>query len=154
MGRCKKYRSDKALREAVTEYFNSISRIRTVMEECETEKKDAYGHFVKELRPVTNDKGEPIQEREYVIPPTVGGLCTYLGISRQTWAEYCRSTENPQFAETTAWARGILLGYLEQQLLTRSGKDTKGVIFSLQNNYDLLGKQDGNHNEVQIIDDL
>lgn len=141
MGRYKKYGSDKALREAVEDYFASISREREVMEERVTAEKDKWGHFVTELVPVTNDKGEVIREREYVIPPTVGGLCDHLGISRQTWADYCNPEINPKFRETTAWAREILRGYLEGQLLTRSGKDLKGVIFSLQNNYGMSEKK-------------
>ena len=141
MSRYKKYRSDKALREAVTAYFDSISRIRTVMEVYNTGEKDKWGHFIQEQRPVTNARGEAMTEREYVIPPTVGGLCGYLGISRDTWAAYCSREANPQFAETTAWAREILRGYLEGQLLTRSGKDLKGVIFSLQNNYGMSEKK-------------
>lgn len=83
-----------------------------------------------------NTKGEVMVEREYVIPPTVGGLCGHPGISRQTWADYCDPEKNPKFRETTAWAREELRRYLEGQLLTRSGKGLKGVIFSLQNNID------------------
>lgn len=141
VGRYKKYSSDKALREAVEDYFASISREREIMEESVTPEKDQWGHFVKEWVPVTNDKGEVMREREYVIPPTVGGLCDHLKISRQTWADYCNPELNPKFRETTAWAREILRGYLEGQLLTRSGKDMKGVIFSLQNNYGMSEKR-------------
>ena len=140
VSRYKKYRSDKALREAVTAYFDSISRIRTVMEVYNTGEKDKWGHFVQEQRPVTNAMGEPMKEREYVIPPTVGGLCGYLGISRDTWAAYCNREANPQFAETTAWAREQLLSWREKELMTRSDKDVKGLLFDLQVNYDVGGK--------------
>lgn len=141
MGRYRKYRSDKALREAVEAYFTGISRERTVMEERRTGKLDRYGHFAVEWVPVTNGRGETVTEREYVLPPTVGGLCASLGISRETWAQYCNREVNPQFRETTAWAREQLRGYLELQLITRSGKDLKGVIFSLQNNYGMSEKR-------------
>ena len=141
MSRYKKYRSEKALREAVEAYFDSISRIRDVMEAHNTGKKDRWGHFIVEWRPVTNAKGETMTEREYVIPPTVGGLCAHLKISRDTWANYCDREQNPQFAETTEWAREQLRRYLEDQLMERSGKDLKGVIFSLQNNYGMSEKR-------------
>lgn len=141
MGRYKKYRSDKALREAVEAYFAGISRTVDVMEERKTGEKDDWGHFVKEWVPVCNDKGEVIRAREFVIPPTAGGLCAHLEISRETWAKYCDKELNPQFEETTTWARGVLRGYLEGQLLTRGGKDLKGVIFSLQNNYGYAEKR-------------
>lgn len=141
MGRYKKYRSDKALREAVEGYFAGISRTVNVMEERKTGEKDSWGHFVKEWVPVCNDRGEVVRAREFVIPPTVGGLCTHLQISRETWSKYCDKELNPQFEETTTWARGVLRGYLEGQLLTRGGKDLKGVIFSLQNNYGYAEKR-------------
>lgn len=138
MGRYKKYRSDKALREAVEGYFASISRIRPIMEERRTGEKDKYGHFVTEWVPVLDGRGVKMKEREFVQPPTAGGLCAWLGISRDTWAQYCGL---PQFEETTTWARETLRLYLEQQLLTREGKNLQGVIFSLQNNYGYAEKK-------------
>lgn len=60
-----------------------------------------------------NTKGEVMVEREYVIPPTVGGLCGHPGISRQTWADYCDPEKNPKFRETTARTREELRRYLE-----------------------------------------
>ena len=86
MGRYRKYRSDKALREMVEGYFASISREKIVCEAYNTGQKDGWGHFITEWRPVTNELGVYMREREYVIPPTVGGLCAYLRISRDTWA--------------------------------------------------------------------
>lgn len=86
MGRYRKYRSDKALREMVEGYFASISREKIVCEAYNTGQKDGWGHFITEWRPVTNEQGVYMREREYVIPPTVGGLCAYLRISRDTWA--------------------------------------------------------------------
>lgn len=138
MSRYKKYRSDKALREAVEGYFASISRVRQVMEERRTGKLDRYGHPVTEWVPVLDGRGEVMTEREFVLPPTTGGLCAHLGISRETWAQYCNLT---QFAETTTWARETLRLYLEQQLLTREGKNLQGVLFSLQNNYGYAEKK-------------
>ena len=129
----------KSLREAVADYFASISREREVMEERVTAEKDKWGHFVTEWVPVENDKGEVMREREYVIPPTVGGLCAHLGISRQTWADYCK---NPKFAETTEWAREQLLSWREKELMIRPGKDVKGLLFDLQANYGMRSKND------------
>jgi hypothetical protein len=135
VGRYKIYRSDKALREAVEGYFSSISRLEPVMEARNTGEKDAWGHWVYEWAAVHNDDGAPIYRREYAVPPTVGGLCQYLDISRDTWERYCDSEANPQFAETTRWARERLLAWREEQLLTRDGKTIRGLIFDLQANY-------------------
>ncbi len=73
--------------------------------------------------------------REFVVPPTVGGLCRHLGIHRSTWADYCDPEKHPELQEVTAYARETMEAFLEDALLTRSGKELKGVIFSLQNNY-------------------
>ena len=157
ISRYKKYRSEKALREAVEAYFDSISRVREVMEAYNTGKKDSWGHFIQELRPVTNAKGETMQEKEYVIPPTVGGLCEHLQISRDTWAKYCDRALNPQFEDTTAWAREQLLSWREKELMTRPGKDVKGLLFDLRVNYGIREKSrdaEFGGDEVQIIDDL
>ena len=132
MGRYRKYRTDKALREMVEAYFRSISREKLVMEAYNTGGKDAWGHFVFEWRPVSDLNGVYMREREYVIPPTVGGLCAFLEISRSTWHEYC---QEEKFRETTEWAREQMLSWREEQLLRRPGKMLKGLTLDLQANY-------------------
>ena len=132
MGRPKKY-TKKTLEEAVGRYFASISRWVPATEKRDTGRIDAWGHTEFEDVPVYNQLGEQARILEYFIPPTVGGLCEYLGIHRATWAEYCDTAKHPEFSDTTTHARGRMQAYLEQQLLTR--KNVRGVIFSLQNNY-------------------
>lgn len=132
MGRPKKY-TKKTLAEAVERYFASITRIVTVTELIETGERDDKGHKIFERRPITNSLGEEAKVEEYIVPPTVGGLCAYLGIHRSTWADYCDESKYPEFSDTTTRARGRLRAYLEQQLLVR--KDVKGIIFDLQNNH-------------------
>ena len=105
MGRPRKY-TPRTLRTAVDEYFRYHSRTVTLREQVNTGQKDGWGHWVFELRDVTNDAGDPVKVREFVVPPTVG-----------------------------AYARETMEAFLEDALLTRSGKELKGVIFSLQNNY-------------------
>ena len=135
MGRYKEYRTNAALRKAVERYFDSISRDRIIQEEVVLAEKDSWGHFVKELRAVQDDHGNFMHERDYVIPPTVGGLCGALNISRQTWATYCDHAKNPQFAETTDWAREQMLAWREKELLRRPAKMLKGLTFDLENNW-------------------
>lgn len=134
MGRPRKY-TPKRLREAVDAYFRRYTRTVTVREQVNTGKKDSWGHWVFELRDVTNDDGEAVQVREFTVPPTVGGLCQHLDIHRSTWAAWCDREQYPEFAEVVGYAQEVMQDYLETALLTRSGKDLKGVIFSLQNNY-------------------
>lgn len=132
MGRPKKY-TKKTLAEAVERYFASITRIVTMTELVETGERDDKGHKIFERRPITNSLGEEAKVEEYIVPPTVGSLCQFLGIHRSTWAEYCDHEQHPEFSDTTTRARGRLRTYLEQQLLVR--KDVKGIIFDLQNNH-------------------
>ena len=42
----------------------------------------------------------------------------------------------------TAWAREVMQHYLESELLGREGKNLKGVIFSLQNNFGYSEKRE------------
>lgn len=144
MGRYKKYTSDKQLREAVEDYFKSISRMEVVKELVNTGQKDSWGHFILEYRPVmiTRDGvSAPIMERIFHVPPTRGDLCNYLGISRMTWANYCDPEQNPKFAETTEWAEDQLRNWRDKELLKRSGKNIKGLIHDMAINYGASEKQ-------------
>lgn len=127
----KKY-TPRALHKAVCRYFASITRWVPVTEQVPTGKVDRMGHQIMEQRPVVNQLGEEMQRLEYVIPPSVGALAIFLGIHRSTWNDYCK---NPEYADTTTHARGLMHAYLEQESLTRQGKDLKGVLFNLENNY-------------------
>lgn len=131
MGAHKKY-TPKTLDRAVRQYFKSISREVTVTERKATGEKDEKGHEIYEDVPVINSLGEEMKVTQYLIPPTVGGLSDYLGIHRDTWNAYCRMEE---FSDTTTYAQGCMHAYLEQESLTRSGKDLKGVLFNLENNF-------------------
>ena len=133
MARPKKYTA-KALREATDRYFDSITREVTVMEKRDSGRRDDKGHVIYDTVPVENKLGEKAVVTEYIVPPTVGGLCEFLEIHRSTWTEYCDEAKHPEFSDTTTRVRGRMRSWLEEQLLTR--KDVKGVIFSLQNNYD------------------
>lgn len=132
MGRNKKY-NKKTLAEAVDRYFGSITRTITATELVDSGERDSKGHKIFNRVPIVNSLGEEAKVEEYIVPPTVGGLCQALGIHRSTWAEYCDETTHPEFSDTTTRARGRMRAYLEQQLLVR--KDVKGIIFDLQNNH-------------------
>ena len=138
MARPRKYGA-KTLDEAVERYFASISRVVVAKERKPTGERDDKGHMIYEDVSIINALGEELKVEEFIVPPTVGGLCQFLGIHRSTWAEYCDRELHPEFSDTTTRARGRMRAYLEQQLLTR--KDVKGVIFDLQNNYGYAEKR-------------
>ncbi len=135
MGRPRKY-TKKTLSEAVELYFASITRKVTPTERVDTGERDDKGHKIYEQRPIENSLGEIAEIEEYIIPPTIGGLCRHLGIHRSTWAEYCARPEHEGTAKTV---EGRIQAYLEQQLLLR--KDVRGIIFDLQNNHGYAEKR-------------
>ncbi len=126
-GRPKKYKSKKALSDAVERYFRSISRTIPA--------RDGYGSIIR------NDDGEEIRVLEYIRPPSISSLCLYLGIDRSTWQNYCDGELHPEFQSVTALTRARIEAYLEEQLLTRE-KGVQGIIFNLQNNYGWRQKQE------------
>ena len=126
-GRPKKYKSKKALAEAIDGYFRSISRT--------IDLQDLTGAVI------LNDDGETIRKLQFVVPPSISGLCLYLGIDRSTWQNYCDGELHPEFREVTDMTRGRIEAWLEEQLLTRE-KGVQGIIFNLQNNYGWRQKQE------------
>lgn len=134
MGAKKKY-TPGALSKAVERYFKSITRQTELTEKAPTGQLDDKGHEIYERRPVFNSLGEKVVYTEYLFPPSVGDLSTFLGIHRSTWNTWCNHEEHPEFQEITEWAMNQLHAYLERESLTRSGKDLKGILFNLENNY-------------------
>lgn len=157
MGRPKgtnKY-TKKTLTKAVQEYFDSISREVELTEKVDSGKKDKDGHVIWNIVKIQNKLGETMKVTEFLVPPSEGGLCRYLNIHRSTWWKYSDSRQHPEFAQITLWAKEIMQGYREEQLLTRPGKDIKGIVFDLENNYGYGERgSDTGGEAVQIIDDL
>ena len=125
-GRPKKY-TRKKLREETERYFRSISRT--------VPARDDTGGIIR------NDDGDEIQLLQYVVPPSIAGLCLQLGIDRSTWQNYADPAQHPEMTDVTAGARARIEAYLEQELLTRE-KGLQGIIFNLQNNYGWRQKQE------------
>ena len=126
-GRPKKY-TKKGLREAIERYFRSISRTIPA--------RDDTGGIIR------NDDGEEIKVVQFVVPPSVTGMCLYLGIDRSTWQNYADAALHPELAGICQGARTRIEAYLEQELLTRE-KGVQGIIFNLQNYFGWKQKQEG-----------
>ena len=128
----KKKLSPRELDRGIDEYFRSISRMVTVTEMIDSGEVDRYGHPV--LQPVTvyNQLGQEVKRLEYLIPPTIGGLCEYLGISASTWNSYSREG---RYAESVKRARGAVYAYLQAETLTRPDKALGGILFNIENNF-------------------
>lgn len=135
MGAPKKYDDPAKLEKAVEKYFKSITREVKLTESKPTGQKDKDGHMIYEQVEIINGLGKPVTVTEFIVPPSVFDLCEFLKISESTWNNYCDAQKHPEFLGTTTRTRGRMRAWNEQQLLTRSGKDLKGIIFNLENNY-------------------
>lgn len=81
-----------------------------------------------------------LQSTEPPKPPTVSGLCYYLGFDdRGALAEY---EKRPEFSRTIKRVRARIEEYLETAL---HGNNVTGVIFNLKNNF---GWKDKSEKEV------
>lgn len=136
MGAPKIYDTAHKLELAVDRYFKSISRMVQLTERVETGKLDDHGHKVYKDEPVVNQLGKQVEILEYVVPPTIGDLCDFLGIHRSTWDNYANQDE---YKAVTAAAKAKIRTYLDRELLTR--KDVKGVTFDLEANHGIKRQQ-------------
>ena len=127
MGVRKRY-GPKSLEAGIDRYFASIRRTVTAVEKVETGEKGAKS-FVEQ--PILSDIGEPILYREYVVAPTLWGLCESLGISPAEWECLCDRGLHPELQEAVRRASGLMREWREQTLLTR--KDVRGLIYHMQN---------------------
>lgn len=134
MGKPKKYTA-RTLARAVDAYFDSITREVEVTEQVDTGRRDRQGHRVFESRPVTNKLGQTVRVTEYLVPPSVRELCCSLGITRATWSNYADPDKHPELAGTVREACERMKAWNERELVTRPGKDVRGIIFNLQANY-------------------
>lgn len=138
MGRQKKVKPED-FKKIVEKYFASITRTRVVEEKYDTGQRDEYGHVIYDYRPVYNDAGEKVYETEYVVPPRLGAICELLGISRETWSNY---GSERGYRDTVTRARERIRAWCEKELVTRPGKDTRGIIFELQSCFGCAEKRE------------
>lgn len=138
--------TEETLRRAVNKYFRGITRRVELTEQVPTGQLDDKGHPLYEARPILNQLGRPVTVTEYVVPPTVADLCEALHVHRSTWDNYCDKDLYPEFQEVTTSARERMKAWNEREMLTRPGKDIKGIIFNLQTNYGYGGEK----NEIEL----
>jgi hypothetical protein len=134
MGKPKKFTA-RTLARAVDAYFDSITREVEVTERVDTGRRDGQGHRIFETKPVANKLGQTVRVTEYLVPPSVRELCCSLGITRATWSNYADPDKHPELAGIVEEARERMRAWNERELVTRPGKDVRGIIFNLQANY-------------------
>lgn len=134
MGAPKKY-DEKTLTRAVERYFKSITREVVLTERKPTGQRDKMGHEIYEETPVKNALGKEVTVTEYLVPPSALDLAAFLGIHKSTWENYCNHEKYPEFFDSTERALGRIHAYLIRESMTRQGKDLKGILFNLENNF-------------------
>lgn len=139
-GRPKLYTAE-SLERAVKKYFRSITRRVQVTEQVPTGEKDAQGHMIFEQKPVINDLGKEVWVTEYIVAPEMASLYDFLGIDKSTWSNYSNPEKHPELQEITDWVYERMKAWNERELLTRPGKDIKGIVFNLENNYGYRERQ-------------
>ncbi|MCC8120454.1 MAG: hypothetical protein LIO42_00325 [Oscillospiraceae bacterium] len=102
--------TEQSLWEQVERYFDSITRLRPLTEGGE---------------PVYNRLGETVETVEYLLPPTENDLCLYLGVSPAQWRSY--GLPGSPLRTVTERARERILAWCVREMLTRPGKDLKGL---------------------------
>ena len=142
-GRPKKYTAA-GFQRACEAYFNSISYLEPRMKPVVKRDDhgfpilDKYGHQQIRYEQITTADGKPAFETCWTEPPSLTGLCLYLGIDRATFSRYgTYDPDNPEeserFCNTVTRARGRVEAYLESRLEDKSA--ARGAIFNLQQNF-------------------
>ena len=142
----KQYKSARALQRGLEDYFQSIRRTVEVTENVPTGERDEKGHVIYAPVKVINDKGEVMTRQEYFQPPSVGGACRHLGISRRTWVRY---GQDKALGPVIQSAKEEMLRWNEEELLLREGKNVRGIVFNLEMNY--YGREEKNESEGGVI---
>lgn len=139
MARQKKYTAV-TLGKACERYFAAITRRVKVTEPVDSGRRDERGHVIYDHIPVKNTLGDEVEVTEYIIPPSMHELCAFLGIDRATWSRYM--SEDDAFAAVGERVRERMKAWNEHEMLTRPGKDLKGILFNLTNNYGYSEKKE------------
>ena len=115
-GRPLKYTPEK-FEKGINEYFESIKEYKNIMYDDKNTKGKDNEACVK-------------VKYEWIKPPLITGLCLYLEIDRDTFANYGKRKE---LFGSYKKALAVCENYAEQQLF--EGKNIAGVIFNMCNNY-------------------
>ena len=140
MGAPKKYTKG-TLEAAVREYFASITREVVIQERVPTGKKDSWGHDVYEWRDVENNLGQVAKRTEYLVPPTLGGLCIHLGIANSTWTRWRDPNKYKSFKPIIEYVDDRLIAWRKEQVVVRD--KVSGIIWDLETNYGCGKKSEG-----------
>ena len=129
-------------------YFASITREVELTEKVDSGKRDSYGHVIYDTVKITNSLGDVAKATEYLVPPTLGGLCRFLGIDQSTWSRWSDKDTYPEYETIITQTKERLLTWRQEQVLLR--KDVKGLIWDLETNYG-CGKKEESAPQMTVV---
>lgn len=133
----RKFSDPKKLRAGIEAYWGSISYQKCVIVTEPTGEVDEEGNvkmvtrMLREMNKYGERVGKPVTVTEYIERPSLEGLCLYLGICRDTWAEY---SKDETLGPVCAWAKARVKKYLMDRL-DGEHKHVQGILFDLKNNH-------------------
>lgn len=148
VGRPRKY-SRAALEAAVQTYFDSITRVVDITEKVDSGKRDSYNHVIWETVPVKNNLGEIAKRVEFLVPPTIEGLCLHLGIHSSTWTRWRDPAKYKSFKKIIEYVDDRMIAWRKEQVLIR--KDVKGLIWDLEVNHGCGQKDKHTDNKPDML---
>lgn len=150
-GRPKKYKTAAALKKKVDAYFASISYEEPAVVTTPTGEVDEMGRprmTARMLREGKDGSGAVKRTVKFLQPPTMAGLCLYLGISRETWRCYGEDDIlGPVVEEARLRAEDYWMGHL-------TGKGAQGAKFILTAGYGYSERMELTHKDGGVEDYL
>lgn len=143
MSRPRKFKTKAEFAAAVEGYFDSICYRETVTVRVPLTDDDGKiaiddkGHTVYIDKAVISVAGSPIEREIYAVPPTIQGLCEYLGIGHDTWSNYAKRSG---FSEIVTRARARIERFLEEGLY-ENPRAARGIMLNLTSNYGWSNRQ-------------
>ena len=129
-------------------YFASITREVVITEKVDSGTKDSWGHTVYETRDVINSLGEVAKRTEYLVAPTLEGLCLHLGIVGSTWNRWRDPKKYPGFQKIIERVYERLIAWRKEQVVIRD--KVTGIVWDLETNYG-CGKKSDEPPKVELV---
>lgn len=148
MARKKTY-TKKTLREAVERYFASITREVELTEKVDSGKRDSYSHVIYNTVKIKNNLGDVAKATEYLVPPTLSGLCVHLGINSSTWSRWSDPEKYPEYGEIIEDVRQRMIVWRQEQVLTR--KHIAGLIWDMETNWGAKQKDERQDSKPDMV---
>ena len=133
-------------RKACNGYFDSISYETTVMrqkadlDDAGYPQLDAFGHIKYKHVPIVTADGNEAKELRWIEPPSIQGLCLFLGIDAATFWRYTNDDEDLSLAKEAKLAKARVEAYLISRLEDKSAAN--GTKFNLQHNFGWMEKKE------------